>query len=76
MRTQPFPALLPFPSWCRGKGSTEMPWLPLPIMVSHKLMMKYEDFRKENSNLYFPDAKSQVSVIYEDNKPVAFDTTT
>ena len=48
--------------------------MPLPIMVSHKLMMKYEEFRKENSNLYFPDAKSQVSVVYEDNKPVAFDT--
>lgn len=49
-------------------------FMPLPIMVSHKLMMKYEDFRKNNEELYFPDAKSQVSVVYENNKPVAIDT--
>lgn len=47
--------------------------MPLPIMVAHKLMMKFEEFRKQNNN-YFADAKSQVSVVYENNKPVEFHT--
>lgn len=49
-------------------------FMPLPIMISHKLMMKYEEFRIQNDSLYFPDAKSQVSVVYDGNKPVAIDT--
>lgn len=43
-------------------------FMPLPILVAHKLMRKYEEFRKLNPN-YFADAKSQVSVEYENNRP-------
>ena len=43
-------------------------FMPLPIMIAHKLMKKYEDFRK-NTPIFFSDAKSQVSVEYEDEKP-------
>lgn len=42
--------------------------MPLPIIIAHKLMKKYEEFRKNSENFY-ADAKSQVSVIYEDNVP-------
>lgn len=42
--------------------------MPLPILVAHKLMKKYEEFRKEQHN-FFADAKSQVSVEYMGNKP-------
>lgn len=42
--------------------------MPLPILIAHKLMRKYEEFRK-NRNDFFADAKSQVSVEYDDEKP-------
>ena len=43
-------------------------FMPLPIMIAHKLMKQYQAYRSENTN-YFADAKSQVSVIYENDKP-------
>ncbi len=47
--------------------------MPLPIMIAHKLMMQYEKFRRSVNN-FFADAKSQVSVEYENAKPVSIDT--
>ena len=47
--------------------------MPLPIMVAHDLMRAYDDFRRK-TNDYFADAKSQVSVCYEDDKPLYIDT--
>jgi len=44
-------------------------FMPLPTVIAHKLMMRFEEFRKTNNN-YFADAKSQVSVEYEDDKPL------
>lgn len=41
-------------------------FMPLPFEIANKLMIKYEEFRKTNKN-YFADAKSQVSVEYDDN---------
>ena len=49
-------------------------YMPLPITISHELMFVYDKYRRENKNKYFADAKSQVSVEYEYNKPVAIDT--
>lgn len=43
-------------------------FMPLPIVIAHKLMLKFEEFRKNNHN-YFADAKSQVSVEYNNDKP-------
>ncbi len=43
-------------------------FMPLPIVLAHKLMKQYEEFRKNNQN-YFADAKSQVSVEYNNDKP-------
>lgn len=47
-------------------------FMPLPILVAHKLMKKYDEFRRENAGFY-ADAKCQVSVVYENEKPLYFD---
>lgn len=44
-------------------------YMPLPTILAHKLMKVYDDFRRQNQK-YFADAKSQVSVEYEDDVPV------
>jgi len=48
-------------------------YMPLPITIAHKLMKVYDEFRR-TTDCYFADAKSQVSVCYEDGKPVSVDT--
>jgi S-adenosylmethionine synthetase len=59
-----------------GYASNETPELmPLPISVAHKLSMKLSKVRKNKELDWIrPDGKSQVSVVYEDNKPVRIDT--
>ncbi len=47
--------------------------MPLPIMIAHKLMKKYDEFRRK-TDTFFADAKSQVSIIYNDNKAVEVST--
>lgn len=43
-------------------------FMPLPIIVAHKIMLQYEKYRKENS-LFCSDAKCQVSVLYDNGYP-------
>lgn len=40
-------------------------YMPLSIIMAHKLMRVFEDFRLQSNRKYFADAKSQVSVEYE-----------
>lgn len=47
--------------------------LPAPIFYAHKLMKKQAELRKKYDWIY-PDAKSQVTYIYQDNVPVRVDT--
>lgn len=47
--------------------------MPLPILIAHKLMKQFEEYRKTGQE-FFSDAKSQVSVEYEDDKPIRIDT--
>ena len=49
-------------------------FMPMPIVIAHKLMKNYETFRK-TTNYFFSDAKCQVSVKYdEQNMPIFIDT--
>ena len=49
--------------------------MPFPITYSHLLVKRQSEVRKSGTLSWLrPDAKSQVSVRYEDNKPVAIDT--
>ena len=48
-------------------------FMPLPITIAHKLMKVYDEYRR-TTKCYFADAKSQVSVCYDGNKPVSIDT--
>ena len=48
--------------------------MPAPITYSHRLVKRQSDVRKDGTLPYLrPDAKSQVTFVYENNKPVAID---
>ena len=50
-----------------GFATNETPeYMPLPITIAHQLMQQYEDFRRTTNN-FFADAKSQVSIEYDNN---------
>ncbi len=59
-----------------GYASEETPeFMPLPIIMAHKLCMKLSDVRKRKELEWVrPDGKSQVSVVYEDFLPKRIDT--
>lgn len=49
--------------------------MPLPITMAHHLSMKLAELRKKKELSWVrPDGKSQVSVVYEDGKPIRIDT--
>jgi S-adenosylmethionine synthetase len=48
--------------------------MPAPITYAHRLVKRQSVVRKEGTLPYLrPDAKSQVTFVYENNKPVAID---
>lgn len=51
-------------------------YMPLPLDLAHSLLRELADIRREGSIPYLrPDAKSQVTIEYDDNnKPVRIDT--
>ncbi len=50
-------------------------YMPLPIVLAHALTKKLAAVRKDGTIAYLrPDGKSQVTVEYDDDKPVRVDT--
>ena len=59
-----------------GYATDETPELmPLPIQLAHALTHRLSALRKDGTLPWLrPDGKAQVSVVYENDRPIAVDT--
>ncbi len=59
-----------------GYASNETPeYMPMPINLAHKMAYRLAQVRKEGMFSYLrPDGKTQVTIEYEDDRPVRVDT--
>ncbi len=49
--------------------------MPLPIMLAHRIVKRLADYRKSSKESFIrPDGKAQVTVEYDDGKPVRIDS--
>jgi S-adenosylmethionine synthetase len=50
-------------------------FMPLPIWLAHRLSMRLSQVRRSGQLPYLrPDGKTQVTIVYEDGRPVAIDS--
>jgi S-adenosylmethionine synthetase len=58
-----------------GYATNETPeYMPMPVVIAHRLVEKMDQMRETKKMPYLrPDGKSEVKVIYENDKPVAVD---
>ena len=55
-----------------GYATDETPeFMPLPILLAHRLARGLAEDRRQDYRWLRPDGKTQVSVLYEDNNPIA-----
>jgi S-adenosylmethionine synthetase len=59
-----------------GYACKETPALmPLPIVVAHDIARSIDELRKAKyGHVFGPDGKCQVSVVYENDEPIAYET--
>ncbi len=61
-----------------GYATDETPELmPAPVLYSHKIVAELAKLRKTDPKTYYyllPDAKSQVSITYDDGKPISVES--
>ena len=59
-----------------GYACKETPKLmPLPIVVAHDIARSLDELRKAKyGHVFGPDGKCQVSVVYENDEPIAYET--
>jgi S-adenosylmethionine synthetase len=59
-----------------GYATDETPELmPLPIQLAHRITQTLAEFRRNGGKKWLrPDGKAQVTIVYEDDIPVAVDT--
>lgn len=60
-----------------GYACNETPdYMPLPLDMAHKILIELSAIRKEGKVMKYlrPDAKSQVTLEYQDGKPLRIDT--
>lgn len=51
-------------------------YMPLPLDLSHRILLTLANIRREGREMTYlrPDAKSQVTIEYDNNRPVRIDT--
>ena len=60
---------------CRERPDMDTELMPIPIWLAHRMAERLAEVRKSGQIPYLrPDGKTQISIVYEDGRPVGIDT--